>query len=333
MDPSGLRRLASVLPLATMTMLASAAAETPLTEAASLRTRQGIVVDANDADWKDVPGFALPYSRSMPSPYGREPATSDPDCSATFMSQWSDDYLYFLVVVHDDARKGELQWPLFRNDSVEVYLDGKGERASAYDGNDFQIFIDIHNRLAINDSGGAADGTSVLHAAREVAGGHVVELAVPWSMLQAAPGAGVQIGFDLAVNDNDRGENARDTQLMWNGNGMEYADPQQFGALVLSDVANGGETSVYACGSAGAAPLAVAFVLGLLGLRGGRRSVKGDVHAALLECARRLRRLVQRELAKQRSPSRTTRSRPLGRTWRQRASRSGAAPDGTPSTL
>ncbi len=62
-------------------------------------------------------------------------------------------------------------------------------------------------------------------------------------------------------------------------------------------------------------------------------SVKDDVHAALLECARRLKRLVQREIAKQRSPSRATQSRPLGRTWRLRASRSDVAPDGSPSTL
>ena len=62
-------------------------------------------------------------------------------------------------------------------------------------------------------------------------------------------------------------------------------------------------------------------------------SVKEDVHAALLECARRLKRLVQRELQKSRSPSRSPQHKPLGRTWRLVASRSGTAPDGTPSTL
>jgi ribosome-associated translation inhibitor RaiA len=62
-------------------------------------------------------------------------------------------------------------------------------------------------------------------------------------------------------------------------------------------------------------------------------SVKEDLHAALLECAQRLKRLVQREVGKQRSPGRAPESRPLGRTWRERASRSGVAPDGTPATL
>ena len=62
-------------------------------------------------------------------------------------------------------------------------------------------------------------------------------------------------------------------------------------------------------------------------------SVKEDVHAALLECTQRLRRLVQRELEKARSPSRNRQHKPLGRTWRLRSSRSGVAPDGTPATL
>jgi ribosome hibernation promoting factor len=62
-------------------------------------------------------------------------------------------------------------------------------------------------------------------------------------------------------------------------------------------------------------------------------SVKEDLHAALLECARRLKRLVQREIQKSRSPSRSPQHKPLGRTWRMASSRSELSPDGTPSTL
>ncbi len=62
-------------------------------------------------------------------------------------------------------------------------------------------------------------------------------------------------------------------------------------------------------------------------------AVQLDLHAALLECAQRLKRLVQREVEKQRSPARAPQHKPLGRTWRAVASRSGLTPDGTPSTL
>jgi hypothetical protein len=53
----------------------------------------------------------------------------------------------------------------------------------------------------------------------------------------------------------------------------------------------------------------------------------------MLDCGRRLKKLVEREVGKQRSTSRSPESRPLGRTWRRVATRSVVAPDGTPSTL
>ncbi|HET9595982.1 MAG TPA: HPF/RaiA family ribosome-associated protein [Anaeromyxobacteraceae bacterium] len=62
-------------------------------------------------------------------------------------------------------------------------------------------------------------------------------------------------------------------------------------------------------------------------------SVTHDVHASLLDCAQRLRRLVQRQVDRQRSNGRTRASKPLGRVWREVSTRRVLAPDGTPSTL
>src|SRR5262245_19429104 len=59
-------------------------------------------------------------------------------------------------------------------------------------------------------------------------------------------------------------------------------------------------------------------------------SIQEDLHAALLECGHRLRRLVQRELAKARGVVRAPMHKPLGRAWRERMTRAGIAPDGTP---
>jgi hypothetical protein len=58
-----------------------------------------------------------------------------------------------------------------------------------------------------------------------------------------------------------------------------------------------------------------------------------DVHAALLEAADRLKSAVKKEIQKRRTPSRKTAHRPLGRTYRERASRRGTTPDGGPSAL
>ena len=62
-------------------------------------------------------------------------------------------------------------------------------------------------------------------------------------------------------------------------------------------------------------------------------SVAQDLHAAILDASRRLRRLVEREVGKQRSTSRSPMHKPLGRSWRTRSTGSDLTPDGTPSTL
>lgn len=62
-------------------------------------------------------------------------------------------------------------------------------------------------------------------------------------------------------------------------------------------------------------------------------TVEDDVHKALLDATDRLKRLVRRELAKMRAPSRKPVHRPLGRTWRERSTRRGVTPGGDPAAL
>ena len=62
-------------------------------------------------------------------------------------------------------------------------------------------------------------------------------------------------------------------------------------------------------------------------------TVEEDVHKALLDAVDRLKRLVRREVDKMRAPNRKPMHRPLGRTWRERSSRSGVTPGGDPASL
>jgi ribosome-associated translation inhibitor RaiA len=62
-------------------------------------------------------------------------------------------------------------------------------------------------------------------------------------------------------------------------------------------------------------------------------ATENDVHKSLLEAVDRLKRLVRRELSKMRAPSRKPLHRPLGRAWRDVASRRGVTPDGDPAAL
>ena len=62
-------------------------------------------------------------------------------------------------------------------------------------------------------------------------------------------------------------------------------------------------------------------------------SLQDDLYTAVLDAADRLKRVVQRELQKQRSNGRHPQHRPLGRSYRLKASRLGTTMDGAPSTL
>jgi ribosome-associated translation inhibitor RaiA len=62
-------------------------------------------------------------------------------------------------------------------------------------------------------------------------------------------------------------------------------------------------------------------------------SVRADLLQALLVAADRLKRVVRREVGKMRSGGRKPMHRPLGRSWRERSSRSGQTPDGEPAGL
>jgi ribosome-associated translation inhibitor RaiA len=62
-------------------------------------------------------------------------------------------------------------------------------------------------------------------------------------------------------------------------------------------------------------------------------SVDDDLHKALLGAVDRLKRLVRREVSKMRAPARKPVHRPLGRTWRDLATRRGTTPSGDPAAL
>ncbi len=62
-------------------------------------------------------------------------------------------------------------------------------------------------------------------------------------------------------------------------------------------------------------------------------SIQDDVRTAVLDCADRIKRLVQRQVEKQRTPSRRPMRRPLGRTYREVARSRGVTLDGSPATL
>lgn len=103
---------------------------------------------------------------------------------------------------------------LFQWDSVEIYVDGRGDRASRMGPDDFQFILTPDGRAA------ALQGDPLLHeleamevpkrerpavsiavAGRVRPGGYTVECAIPLAAIGVAPRAGQRLALDLAFND------------------------------------------------------------------------------------------------------------------------------------
>src|SRR5258708_10794238 len=81
-------------------------------------------------------------------------------------------------------------------------------------------------------------------------------MAIPWSQLGLTPAVGLNIGFDIANDDDDAG-GGRTAQAVWFGTVNDYQSTAGFGTLVLGS------------GTGGAAA-------GATGLAGGGRSPGAD---------------------------------------------------------
>jgi hypothetical protein len=200
----------------------------PTRTARACRRGEAIVVDGDSSEWGAVGGIRVPSSRSVILSSAPEVVEDDADCSAQVRASWDELHLYVLVEVSDDRVLHDSD-QLFRDDAIEVFLDGLNERAEAYDTNDFQLTVSADGRGAANSPA----PISFAHAASQVTGGYAVELAIPWAALGGQAEADRVLGFDIGVNDDDDGGDTRESQLVWNGHGNGWRDPSQFGQLSL----------------------------------------------------------------------------------------------------
>jgi len=139
---------------------------------------------------------------------------------ATGYLMWDATHLYVAVKVTDSqlsagqtARDSSAMW---QDDSVEVYVDSRDDRASAMQVDDYQLMVNVHNvQRDLRGTGTGKDATwngvwasavqlqGTLNSHVDGDGGYVVETAIPWSTLGVTPVTGLVIGVDLAVNDSD----------------------------------------------------------------------------------------------------------------------------------
>jgi len=158
------------------------------------------------------------------------------DLTAMWRAAWNDKGLMLWVGIQDDKLVNDSDQP-WADDSVEIYIDADGSRGETYDGeNDFQLSFRMKDKaVSVGGSSPKRDLSALTHRMVKTANGYRLEATIPWSVLNVTPKAGMRMGFEVQVNDDDNG-NQRDAKVSWNATSdTAWKNPQLFGELLLTE--------------------------------------------------------------------------------------------------
>ncbi|MGE5548968.1 MAG: endo-1,4-beta-xylanase, partial [Bacteroidota bacterium] len=148
--------------------------------------------------------------------------------TAKVRTMWDEDYLYVLFEVSDPLLN-KANANVWEQDSVEIFIDENNAKTATYEADDAQYRVNFENLQSFGSNGQDARFKS---AAKQVAGGYLVEAAVPFRTIKGT--SGLMIGFDVQVNDADAG-GRRQGVVTWNDPiGNDYRDTTYFGNLILA---------------------------------------------------------------------------------------------------
>lgn len=202
-------------------------------------------IDGDLSDWHGVPSIEISGAEQITrNPSGWSRTNASARCQAWF----SPHALCFAASATDNDPMVNVEAApmIWKGDSLEVYLGVEGPTkrsvidkaveyqlgfAPTYEGGRPLAFW-FHKDVLI-------DSASV--AAKKSPTGYVLEGRVPWSAIGVDPArirAGALLGFDVKLNDLDRGDlapagNLPGRDLVWNGTGANWIDPSGWGIAVL----------------------------------------------------------------------------------------------------
>lgn len=150
---------------------------------------------------------------------------------------WDDENLYVLIQV-SDAQLDKSNANPWEQDSVEIFLDQNHEKTTFYQEDDGQYRVNYENTTTFSPES-IAEG---FESATNIDGtNYTVEVKIPLTAI--TPAAGVELGFDVQINDAKDG--ARQSVAAWNDTtGTGYMDPSVFGILTL--ISEGEESDIAA---------------------------------------------------------------------------------------
>lgn len=205
-----------------------------------------VKLDGNFSDWPgSVPWHSVDHTMGWTTP------GNDKDGSFDFACVADENYLYVAVKINDDKKcvDENLGGDVYKDDSIELYIDGDNNKALEYEPDVSQITIGRYNIgvdpktpklnawTGNSGKGLPADQSGTMVAVVDTDYGYAMEIAVPLATYKIKLADGALIGFNVQLNDDDdNGE--RDHKLSWSeaerkGGETAYFDPSVFGELMF----------------------------------------------------------------------------------------------------
>ena len=167
------------------------------------------------------------------------------DLSGRFYCAWDGSFLYLGLDIRDDqhvqASSGE---DLYLGDDVEIQIDtdllGDWFDTELSD-DDGQLGLSVWDLLSGQYDAflwrptARAGSLSINLAARQTAGGYVLEVALPWWALNLSPRVETPYGFCLSLTDTDTPGLQDQESMASNCPGRKWGDPTTWGTLILVD--------------------------------------------------------------------------------------------------
>ena len=189
-----------------------------------------ITIDGDLSDWKNR-GLKIPLNTNR---FGQMDTVN---LLAFARLAWNEEYLYLMAEIQDDILHQDSNAPLWRNDGIEVFLSAKKGT------NNFVQYL-INPALTVDFpspqhqkrnyiSGETSFNTSeLLVASKNTSNGYVIELAIPFSILQISPKTDDTLAFNFYINDSD-GDRIHQ-KYSWHYNENTYLNHDAFHEVILA---------------------------------------------------------------------------------------------------
>ncbi len=196
-------------------------------------------IDGDLGEWS----FMTPISINNIT-YGTGAYRGPQDLSGLLYVAWDDTHLYLAFQVTDDQFVQQASGRyLYRGDSTEILVDTNllgDQNARVLNLDDYQLGFSPGNPVGQNPEvwlwyprSMERRATEVRIAALPWAHGYQIEVAVPWSTLGVYPQAGLRLGFNAAISDNDAPGTQVQQSMASTSPFRRLTNPTTWGELVL----------------------------------------------------------------------------------------------------